>query len=232
MNWYDFIASPLWVSKPSLWLVGALCVLLVVPLSKVFISFKLSTAWRIIIYAASSLLLTWIFLGDAYKASLQYNKYCREESGMHVYRTVENVVSFAADSGSVAAGSLYRGYSFSEYEDVGNKLFRVSGEGVELIKGRVKGFNKKEIYHFESKYYIYDKSKILSEQIKKKNRIIEVRETKEVLEELINFYYYPGWMDRKIWGWLGDYTPPRCDTENHIWGLYKKVLIPVQIVTD
>ena len=235
MNWHDFIASPLWVSKPSLWLVGALCVLLIVPLSKVFIRYKLSTFWKIIIYSVSSLLLVWVCLGDAYKASLQYNKYCREESGMHIYQTAKGVESFLSDSDAVAgiAVTYDMGYVFTEYVKIskGNskekQYFKLKEDGSLTLHKR-KGYSKSSIAEPVSQYYFYSQNTIFSQQIKKRERAIIVRESGKKLGELIYFYYYPGWLDRQIWGWLGDYSPPICGaSENAIQELFSRVLIPV-----
>lgn len=229
MHWYsDYFSSPLWVSKPALFFVFVLCVVLAIPFWKVWKWQRQYVGRLTFSYFTFVLLVVWMFLGDAYKASLRYNKLCQQEAGMHIYRIVDNVESFASNSKTAAESSLTEGYRFAEYEYLySGKLYRFTWDGTRSERGYVTGITEEEIDHLESKYYIHEEDKILSDQIKKKSIKIMIRENKEVLGEWVSFYYYPGWLDKKLWGWLGDYSPPICDGEKHVWDLYTTVLVPI-----
>lgn len=153
-----------------------------------------------------SVLSLWIFAvfisyWDVYQIAKKAERLCRDEAGMHVYKTVEaeGFLGYATD---IEQWSEY-GFSYVEgrYK---NKKTRLSIKDGEVIRETVP--------KYISLYQYTGDSEVLEEPFVKTKDLIKVRKTNEILGEVIAFKVYPGWLDSRLLGILGfSWTPPRCD---------------------
>lgn len=161
---------------------------------------KMDRRKRIIIIAFLWILAFLIGYTDVIYITLKARKLCREEAGLHVYRTVE------------AAGFL---------GDINIDFWKKHGfryvESIYQHKKNIFTLHHGKIIHvavpdFISRYEYVRNSPVLRGAFERQNDIIRDRQTGEMLGEIVSFYVYPGWLDRRLVGLLGfSWSPPRCD---------------------
>lgn len=232
MHWYDIIAWPLWISWFSWFVILILYLPLVIYfLRKLLRKAELKGKERIVTVFLTLLITLAIPLGDVYWLSMQMNRYCKEEAGLHVYRYIEGVDSFASSTREISRSFVYQGfYRFTEHDDYTGKqnpdLIPPKYYRVTLVDAKP---HEEEIPNLTSNYYHYTKREVLSPHFAKWSEVIEVRDTHERLGDLVNFYFYYGWLDRLLIGWYG-YGGIGCvpsDQEPMSWNLIPMVLKPV-----
>lgn len=137
---------------------------------------------------------------DVIIISLQARKLCREEAGLHVYKTVE-AEGFLGDI-SIDYWVKY-GFRYVESVYQNRKAIFTLKEG-NIIRDTVP--------QFMSRYEYTRESQVLKASFEKGKDIIRDRQTGEILGDLVAFYVYPGWLDSRLVGLLGfSWSPPRCD---------------------
>lgn len=150
---------------------------------------------------------------DVAAISYKVNKLCKEQGGMHIYRTAE-AEGFLGDV-SIEYWSKH-GFNFVEYQLRKKKLRYV------MEDGKPKRY---EVDHFISRYMEIWQSKIIDDHIKMTRYAVIDRETRDVLGERVFFSVYPGWVDRYALGITGlTFTPWFCGDEPDY--LVEKTLIP------
>lgn len=142
---------------------------------------------------------------DVYQIAKEAERLCREEAGLHVYKTVE-AEGFLGSS-SIEYWSKY-GFKYVEMEFIGGKKYRNS-----LVNNKITREEVKEIF---SRYEYVGDSEELELPFTRDKKMIRVRKTGEVLGEIISFAVYPGWLDSYLLGVIpATWSPPRCD-DNYI----------------
>ena len=162
---------------------------------------KLERKKRIICISSLWAITFLIGYADVIYISLKARKLCREEAGLHVYKTVE--AEGFLGSISIDYWSKY-GYKYVEdlYRD--NKKTRFI-----LKEGKV---ISETIPQFISRYEYVRKSEVLKAPFTRDKDMIRDRQTGEILGEIVAYYVYPGWLDSRLVGLLGfSWSPPRCD---------------------
>ena len=138
---------------------------------------------------------------DVIYISLKARKLCREEAGLHVYKTVE------ADGFLGASNIDYwaeHGFQYLEMEFIDGKKTRYT-----LVDGKVAKENVDKIL---SNYEYVTDLEILKAPFNSSRKMIRDRKTREVLGEIISFAVYPGWLDSRLLGILGlTWSPAGCD---------------------
>jgi hypothetical protein len=168
---------------------------------------KLKRKKRII--CISSLWTVTFLIGytDVIYISLKARKLCREEAGLHVYKTVE--AEGFLGSTSIENWSKY-GFRYVEsiYKDRKKTIFI-------LKDGKVVS---ETVPEFISRYEYTRDSQVLKVPFEREQDIIRDRQTGEILGDLVVFYVYPGWLDSRLMGLLGlSWSPPRCDGDYKPW---------------
>ena len=125
--------------------------------------------------------LHWDIAATSYKV----NKLCREQGGLHVYKTAE-VEGFLGGV-SIEAWSEY-GFSYVEMLGAYGDKYRYT-----IKDGRE---HREIIDEFKSQYMLDSDSKQVDEHVKRVRRTIRDRHNGEVLGDLVFFNVYPGWIDR------------------------------------
>jgi hypothetical protein len=206
-------------------LVG-LTVLVITPLIYVLGLRRLRVRTRVVIialiWAISALISYW----DVYWISKEADRLCREEAGLHSYRTVRakgilgsTNIRYWAEYGFTYVEGLYKGEK---------TRFTVKDDDVK----------KETVSEYISHYQIETESEALGiPLVKTKERIVE-RTSGEVLGEIVAFKIYPGWLDKQLLGLLGfTWIPPRCDGDYlpeqgkrtlHIRDLVQSVVKPIR----
>ncbi|TAJ95664.1 MAG: hypothetical protein EPO31_01280 [Gammaproteobacteria bacterium] len=138
---------------------------------------------------------------DVYQISKEARRLCKEEAGLHVYKTVEaeGFLGYATD---IEYWSEY-GFKYVEGLYKNNKT-RLTLQNGEIVR--------ETIPEYVSRYQYVTDSKVLTMPFVQGKDIIKDRETDEILGEIVAFTIYPGWLDSRLLGLLGfTWIPPRCD---------------------
>lgn len=131
--------------------------------------------------------------------SYKANKICKEQGGMHIYKTAEA-------EGFIGGVDIEywstQGFKYVEYKRRKKKYRYV------MENGKPKKF---EVDKFLSRYKEIGESKILADYLEKTRYAMIDRETNEILSDLTYFSVYPGWVDGYYYGTsLAAFTPWFC----------------------
>ncbi len=154
----------------------------------------------------TSILLVWVvamFIAywDVYQISKEAERLCREEAGLHVYKTVE--AEGLVGLSSIDYWSQY-GFEYLEKESIGGQKTRFM-----LVDGEVVF---EEVEDFLSRYEFFTKLEVIEKPFNRGRKIIKDRQTGEVLGEIVSFAVYPGWLDSRLLGILSfSWSPAGCD---------------------
>ena len=172
-------------------------ILYLAPLTVFFWSLWRNTKLPLIGIVPIGLVLITLPLWDVYMTSLDASRLCKEQGGLHVYKTVE------AD-GIASYGSEYwlnYGFSYVEHAGVGQgrhpKLYRDT-----LKNGKVES---QEVSEISAVYSIRsgDNHKPLTKNISRLSDQVFNRVSNEVLGEHVILNIHPGWFDSLTLGWAG-----------------------------
>ena len=156
----------------------------------------------------TGILMLWvvaIFIAywDVYRIAKEAERLCREEAGLHVYKTVEAEGFLGASS--IDYWSEY-GFRYLEMEFVGGKKARYTLAGGKVAKENV----EKLLSRYE---YVTD-LEVLERPFNRQRQMIRDRQTGEILGEIIAYAVYPGWLDSRLLGFLGfSWSPKACDED-------------------
>ena len=143
-------------------------------------------------------------LWEALSISYEAEKLCKEQGGLHVYKTVETD-GFIGGWGIETAAK----YGFSYVENGGGKYM-----GREILKdGKV---NRESITEYKSRYHVGGGAgeKINSHITRLRSASVKDRETAEIIGELIIFQIYPSYFDLIMHiPFLASPTPWICGNE-------------------
>jgi len=146
---------------------------------------RTSLLWtKVAIVVAAVLLPT----ADGYYGRIQLDRMCAKDGGLKIHRTVKDVLGFYS---SIVDGSELDkyGFQFVETSDSGYRLFRytrnqsgqVSRENVSQLRSL---FEYRVVQGDTRDIYLKDSFQVI------------VRESGEVLGEVVNFAYAGGWIER------------------------------------
>ncbi len=155
----------------------------------------------LLIIVVSELLIFGALYWDIIIAGNQVSKMCREQGGMHIYKTVA-AEGMAGLQGM--RGWAEYGFSYVEYVDSRGNVIRSKMFNGEIVKESVDEITSQYIRITKREYVarFIDKS-----FIKKISHSIVDRSSGDVLGELVYFTIDQGWADR----WIpGEYTPWTC----------------------
>lgn len=139
---------------------------------------------------------------DVYQISREARRLCREEAGLHVFRTVE-AEGFLGDI-SIDYWAKY-GFRYVESPYRGNKTRFTMNEGK---------VTSESILDYVSRYEYARDTRALEAPFEREQDMIRDRQTGETLGDIVAFYVYPGWLDSRLLGLLGfAWSPPRCDED-------------------
>jgi len=182
------------------------------------------------IISIASIWIAAIFIAywDVYQISVEAERLCRDEAGLHVYKTVE-AEGFLGYASDIEYWSEY-GFSYIEgfYK---NKKTRLTFQNGEVMR--------ETISEYISLYEYVTDSRVLGVPFVRGKDIIKNRKTGETLGEIVAFKIYPGWLDSRLLGVLGfTWIPPRCDgyyrpdrqkRTIYLSDLIKAVIIPASL---
>jgi len=182
------------------------------------------------IISIASIWIAAIFIAywDVYQISVEAERLCRDEAGLHVYKTVE-AEGFLGYASDIEYWSEY-GFSYIEgfYK---NKKTRLTFQNREVVR--------ETISEYISLYEYVTESRVLGAPFVRGKDIIKNRKTGETLGEIVAFKIYPGWLDSRLLGVLGfTWIPPRCDgyyrpdrqkRTIYLSDLIKAVIIPASL---
>ena len=161
---------------------------------------RLERKKRIICISALWAITFLIGYTDVIIISLKARKLCREEAGLHVYKTVE-AEGFLGATDIEYWSQL--GFKYVEHDFLGKKT-RYS-----MLNGRVV---KEELNTLLSKYEFVTTLEVIDAPFNRGIKMIKDRVTNEVLGEIVSFAIYPGWLDSRLLGLLGfTWSPAGCD---------------------
>lgn len=167
--------------------------------------FKRHWHWKKIT-AVSMGLIIGIFIivfGDVYLIGQQATKLCKEEGGLHVYKTAE-AEGFIGTT--YIEGWSKFGFQYVE-DQYGGKKYRY------VMKNGAK--EKIEIDQFIGKYFIGGSRDVINKHIVRTSYSLSKLESKEMLGEVVFFSIYPGWIDSRLVGASGfSFTPWFCGDKN------------------
>lgn len=129
---------------------------------------------------------------DVYMTSLDASRLCKEQGGLHVYKTVE------AEGFWGGGAEYWLKYGFNYMEGGGGKYM----SRYTLKNGEV---NHQYVDSFISKYAVGtgDDHKVITRRISRTSDVVIDRKTKEILGDFVVFGIYPGWFDSLTLGWAG-----------------------------
>ena len=159
--------------------------------------------WPIMIITSMAL-ITWPLWG-ALAISYQAENLCKEQGGLHVYKTV-NTYGFLG-SGGIKYWSKY-GFSYIEMGLGQNKRYKITLKNGEEVR--------EEIPKFISRYQVQTDANVrkIGQKFRRSSSRVIDRETNEVLGELVAFSIYPSRFDLIMLGLLPvEYNPWRCGEE-------------------
>lgn len=138
---------------------------------------------------------------DVYQIAKEAERLCREEAGLHVYKTVEA----EGVSGIHPTKAWFEyGFSYIENETIlgGKKRYTLQNDVI----------TEEEINSFRSHYKYSTDSEVLDMPFTRNKKIIQDQQSGEILGQITSFSIYPGWLDSRLLGLLGfTWIPPRCD---------------------
>ena len=180
---------------------------------------------KIISILALWALAVFIAYWDVYQISKEARRLCKEEAGLHVYKTVE-AEGFLGSVTGIANWSEY-GFQYVEGIYKGKKTRATLKNGNVVYE---------VISEYTSRYQSKSEEKKFKKTFVKHERVIMDRDTGEILGEEVGFKVYPGWLDRWLLGklgftWIpsycdGDYPPERGKTTLKYEDLIKAVIRP------
>jgi len=175
--------------------------------------------WIIVLFVLE-VILFWDVVWVAHEAK----RLCKEEGGLHVYKTVE--VESLPNQRIIKEKEINRlldlGYGYvvnSNIENGKEVLYRYSKENGLLIK--------REIYDFSSRYQMDSNNygEVINRYLKKDVLYVTDKETGCILSEAVLFSIYPGRVDSWLLGKSGlSFTPWFCG--DHGYDLFEKTLLP------
>lgn len=171
-------------------------------INRLFFSKQLSL-WKLLSITGCILLIASVAMHwDVYLIGQQAKKLCKEEGGLHVYKTV--YVDGFKGAYSIESWSKY-GYKYVEAGRKDKKV-RYSMRDGKVIEQAVDAFM--------SNYEVVHKSMVINKHFKRSRSFVRDRSSGEVLGELVYFSIYPGWVDSRIIGSFGfTFTPWFCGNE-------------------
>ena len=137
---------------------------------------------RLIILVVLSIPLLIFPLWEALSISYEAEKLCKEQGGLHVYKTVE---TDGFIGGVIQDASKY-GFKYTEGSD-GKEKFRWM-----MVDGHIV---KEKIDEYSSNYQLFNESKLINKYFRKSRFLVENISTEEVLGELVKFSIYPSRFD-------------------------------------
>ena len=151
----------------------------------------------IVLWAVAIVVAYW----DVYQISKEARRLCKEEAGLHVYKTVvakgflgSTNIDYWAKHGFEYVESLYKEGKKTRFT---------------LNQGKV---TSETIPGYVSRYEYTRETQVLAAPFEKEQDMIRDRQTGEILGEVVAFYVYPGWLDSRLLGLVGfTWSPPRCD---------------------
>lgn len=169
-------------------------------LRKLWRRLPLAHGWRVSLVTGLFLVALILPFADVAYVGLQHQALCRKDAGTHLYKTVE---ADGFDSGSLLLESMLdRGFSYVEGENP-VKLYRAEKHDGKVVYQRIEAP--------VSRYMYMRDEEILSHVMAKNRRLIKDRQSSEVLAEHVNYGYYRGWLDRRVFlGWMGPIPPITC----------------------
>lgn len=179
----------------------AFVVIFITPIVYLLILKRFRFSVKLVGIVALWIIAVFVAYWDVYQISKEARRLCKEEAGLHVYKTVE-AESFL---GSVVGIENWSKYGFQYVEGL------YKGQ-----KTRVMYKEDKVVYEtipeYTSQYQSLSEEKVIKGSFVKTRRVILDRQTGEILGEEIAFKVYPGWLDSRLLGVLGfTWIPPRCD---------------------
>lgn len=163
-----------------------------------------SSKKKLLIFAGVfELVIFGILHWDIIVAGHQVSKMCREQGGMHIYKTVE--ADGMAGMSGIRGWSKY-GFSYVEYVDARGDVIRSTMVNGERVKEKVDKMTSQYIFKSKSENVA---RLVYKSFIKKMTLSVVDRDDGNVLGELIYFTIHQGWADH----WVpGEYTPwSSCD---------------------
>jgi len=180
--------------------------------------------WVIVLFTLE-VILFWDVVWVAHESK----RLCKEEGGLHVYKTVQvDSIKFSLNREKAIKEKLDGGYSaviVPDWTVKPIKLYRYSLEKDHLIKQEipkyVERFRVKSNYQNPSHKNRFDyPSKKLTRYIKKTRYFVEDTESGEILSELVYFSIYPGKIDSYLIKKSGlSFTPWFCGNEQVVDGI-------------
>lgn len=138
---------------------------------------------------------------DVVVITLETRRLCREEGGLHIYKTVEGK-GFSGDTG-IKFWSQY-GFQYVESQNRSGQIFRYT-----MRNGKE---HKEKVSEFRSRYEYTLPSDVIESRFRKIENRIRDRHTGEILGKMVYVQAYPGWADSVIFKLLGNvWLPPGCD---------------------
>jgi hypothetical protein len=167
-----------------------------------------NNATRIVSLSAISIvLLTWP-LWEAMAISIQGEKLCLSQGGLHIYRTAETD-GFLGGWGIETASK--HGFEYAEVVGLGGKFYR------QHMKNGVK--IEEEINEFTSRYQVQigADSEDIDRQFRRSTSRVVIRDTGEVLGEFVTITIYPSRFDNIFLGLVGAGSKLwLCGRESHL----------------
>ncbi|MFC1542488.1 hypothetical protein ACFL4M_01190 [Pseudomonadota bacterium] len=167
-------------------------ILYLAPLTVFFWSLWRNTKLPLIGIVPIGLVLATLPLWDVYMTSLDASRLCKEQGGLHVYKTAD-ANSFGG-GGNIVKLSKH-GFKYAEAGYRGKLIRRMVVEG-ELVMHEVKAISTR--YSDADRGYQIINNKIGSNAI----QMLDLQ-TGDVLGELVTFNIHPGWFDSLALGWAG-----------------------------
>jgi len=162
---------------------------------------KLERRERVIFISILWLVAFLVGYTDVIYISLKARKLCREEAGLHVYKTVEAEGFLGALN--IDYWAKY-GFKYVEKEFINGEKYRST-----LVNNEIK---KEEVNHILSRYEYVNDLEVLEAPFNRGRKMIRDRQNDEIIGEIISFGVYPGWVDRRLLGVIGfTWSPAGCD---------------------
>ena len=164
-----------------------------------------AVGWGLYLSALLTMVSFVVAFWDVYQIGQQATKLCKEQGGLHVYKTVEA-------EGFIGSGGIeyWANYGFKYVEDTYANGKKVRG----IIKnGKA---TKIQVDSFLSEYEYSHKREKLGERLVRGRYCIVHRQSGDCLGELIVFGIHGGWADMLFYNLTGfSYTPWGCGDKNN-----------------
>jgi hypothetical protein len=143
---------------------------------------KLRSVWPL--WIVLTLVLLTLPFCDVYLIGRDADRLCREQGGLHVYKTVEA-------EGFLGSGDeswIKYGFEYVETGGIGTKKFRISTREGKVIT--------EEVDEYISSYRLAGQDhEVVNKHISKSSHQVISRTSGEILGELVYFSIYPGYFD-------------------------------------